>query len=90
MCVLHESKGMVEVWEGSNVPGAASQCECLESGEVIGDVGDDHFHDVVWKRGLGLLTLEDPFVRGACLWGRISEELVEPGSSLVPGGHHAG
>ena len=32
----------MEVWDGDNVPGAASQRKRLESVQAVGDVGDDH------------------------------------------------
>jgi len=58
--------------------------------EVTGKVGDDHFHDVIWKWRRGLAGLEDPFVRGARPRGYIAKEAIELGFSPVPGGHHAG
>ena len=42
-----ESKGVVQVCDGEGVPGVASQCARLESVYVMGDVGDDHFYDLV-------------------------------------------
>ena len=45
----------------------------------MGDVGNDHFHDVIQKWGGGLASLGD-----------IADEAIELGSSLALGGHHAG
>jgi len=40
---------MVKVWDRGDVPRAASQRACLESAEIVGEVGDDDNHDVVWE-----------------------------------------
>ena len=59
--VIRESKGMMEVWDRDDVPGAASQRTRLESAEVMDKVGDDHFHDFI-RNAAGR------FVRGTRAW----------------------
>jgi hypothetical protein len=64
--IVLESKGVVEVRDRGDVPGAASQRRRLESVEVAGDVGDDHFHDFRWEAA-------GRFACGAYVWRRITE-----------------
>ena len=73
---------MVDVWDRGGVPGAASQRTRLESVEIAGDVGDDHFHDFVWEvRGL--------FWFGTCPWRRVTEQTIDVSFASTPNDPHA-
>lgn len=79
-----ESECMVEMWGHGGIPGTANQRTSLESAEVVGKVGDDHFHDIIWE------LWGDRFVRETWLWGHISGEAIGIGSASVPGGRRVG
>ena len=64
---LSESDGVVEVWDRGDVPGEAGQRTRLESAKIVGKMGDDHFHDFVWK-GCGW------FAWGTCLQESVISE----------------
>jgi hypothetical protein len=69
--IVPENEGIVKVRDRGGVPGAASQRTRFEGVEVaggVGDVGDDHFHDLVWEAA-------GRFVRG----GRIAEQAIDIG-----------
>ena len=78
---LPESEGMVKVRDGGGVPRAASQRTRLEGIEIVGKVGDDHFHNFMWETA-------GWFVRVARLWRAVPEEAIERGFALTPNGHH--
>ena len=78
-----ESKGVVKMWDHGHVPGAACQWEGLESVEIAGDMGDDHFHNFIWK-------VAGRYVCGTCLWRRITEQAIDVDLALVPNGLHTG
>jgi len=44
----------------------------LESAEVVGEVGEDHFHDVMGD-------MAGRFVRGTCFWSSVVEEAPDTG-----------
>jgi len=79
--VLPESEGVVEVWDGDNVPGAASKRERLESVQVVGDVGDDHFRDFI-REG----TCR--FIPGTRPWKRTTEDAIGLGFASAPNCDH--
>ena len=72
---------MVNVWGKNDVPGAASQQTHLESEEVEGEVGDDHFHDFIREWG-------GRVVHGMRPWNCIAEEAVDLGFASAPNSHH--
>ena len=59
----------------------ASQRTRLEGTEIVGKVGDDHFHNFMWETA-------GWFVRVARLWRAVPEEAIELGFALTPNGHH--
>ena len=72
---------MVKVRDGGDVPGTAGQRKRLESAEVAGDVGDDHFYDLVWE-GAGR------YVRNGCLWRRTTKQTIDLGFASAPNDLH--
>ena len=47
-----------------------------------GDVGENHLYDL-WE-------VVDQFVRGGCLWRRITEQAIDVGLGSMPNGPHLG
>ena len=48
-----DEKVVMEMWNGSDVPGATTQAACAETASVIDEVSDDHFNDLRGKPGGG-------------------------------------
>lgn len=83
--IVPEDEGVVEVWDRGEVPGAAGQrtrFECVEVAGSVGDVGDDHFRDVIWE-GAGR------FMHGACLGMRVAEQAIDVGFAPTPSDPYA-
>ena len=82
-----KSNGVPKVREREDVPGAASQRTCLEGAEVeggvAGEVGEDHFYNVI-RDATGRC------VRGTRFWRRGVEETIDTGFASKPDGQHAG
>ena len=93
-----ESNDTVKVRDRNGIPGMASQRTCLESTAVVGEMGDDHFHDIVreggWERAArdraDRTVRAGRSMRGASLWRSTSEEAVDLGFATIPNGHLAG
>ena len=45
-----EHKGMMERWDGGDVPGIAGERASFERLKVVDEMGDGHFHELVRKR----------------------------------------
>jgi hypothetical protein len=83
--LVPEDEGVVEVWDRGEVPGATGQrtrFECVEVAGSVGDVGDDHFRDVIWE-GAGR------FMHGRCLGMRVAEQAVDAGFTPTPSDPYA-
>ena len=72
----------MKVWNRGDVPGAASHRTRLESVEIVGDVDDDHFDDVIWKTA-------GRFMYKACVWRPITEQAIDVGFASTPNDPHA-
>lgn len=79
--LLPKDKGVMDMWGRGDVPGTASQRTCLESAEVVGEVGGNRFYDFEWER-MGR------FVRNANGWRRITEQADNLSFASLPNGCH--
>ena len=73
---------MVKMCDCDNVPGTASQRTRLESVKVVGEVGDNHFHDFIREAG-------GRFAYGTRPRGRIPEEAIDLDFAFMPNGNRA-
>ena len=70
------------MWGCRDVPGTTSECTSFEGAEVVGEVGDDHFHNFVWQA-------TGRFARYTHVGRRTAEQVTDIGLSLTPNDRHA-
>ena len=42
-------EGVMEMGNGDNVPGVTGHSACVKTVHIVGEVGDDHFNDLLGK-----------------------------------------
>ena len=67
----------MDIGEGGDVTGITCKGERFESTDVVGEMADDHFHNLVGK-GVGTFD-------GRCAWNLVVQYAVNLGFAAVPG-----